>query len=130
MKAAVGQVRQQYAFSQRRACRLLTMSVSSYRYQTKRSDEGLRSVPGGTGAGEAAVRLSALACFAATQGRDGESQARASGVSGGGIEYSAQEAQTLRAHRTAATEPAPQGIRNGHWTSCMTRCKAGERSGC
>src|SRR5580693_916375 len=42
LKAAVGQVRQEYAFSQRRACRLLTMSVSSYRYQTRRSDEGLR----------------------------------------------------------------------------------------
>src|SRR5579864_9221521 len=42
MKAAVGQVRQEYAFSQRRACRLLTMPVSSYRYQAKRSDEGLR----------------------------------------------------------------------------------------
>jgi putative transposase len=42
MKAAVGQVRQEYAFSQRRACRLLTMSVSSYRYQAKRSDEVLR----------------------------------------------------------------------------------------
>ena len=42
LKAAVGQVRQEYAFSQRRACHLLTMSVSSYRYQTKRSDEGLR----------------------------------------------------------------------------------------
>jgi putative transposase len=42
LKAAVGQVRQEYAFSQRRACRLLTMSVSSYRYQSKRSDEGLR----------------------------------------------------------------------------------------
>jgi len=38
----VGQVRQEYAFSQRRACGLLTMAVSSYRYQTKRSDEGLR----------------------------------------------------------------------------------------
>jgi putative transposase len=42
MKAAVGQVREEYAFSQRRACRLLTMPVSSYRYQSKRSDEGLR----------------------------------------------------------------------------------------
>src|SRR5580704_5163150 len=42
MKAAVGQVREEYAFSQRRACRLLTMSVSSYRYQSRRSDEGLR----------------------------------------------------------------------------------------
>jgi putative transposase len=42
LKAAVGQVREQYAFSQRRACHLLTMSVSSYRYQSRRSDEGLR----------------------------------------------------------------------------------------
>jgi len=38
----VGQVRQEYAFSQRRACRLLTMSVSSCRYESRRSDEGLR----------------------------------------------------------------------------------------
>src|SRR5579863_1647943 len=42
MKAAVGQVREEYAFSQRRACGLLTMSVSSYRYQSRRSDEELR----------------------------------------------------------------------------------------
>jgi len=42
LKAAVGQVRQEYAFSQRRACRLMTVSVSSYRYQSRRSDEVLR----------------------------------------------------------------------------------------
>ena len=42
MKAAVGQVREEYAFSQRRACGLMTMAVSSYRYQSRRSDEGLR----------------------------------------------------------------------------------------
>ena len=42
MKAAVGQVREQYAFSQRRACGVMTVSVSSYRYQSKRSDEALR----------------------------------------------------------------------------------------
>lgn len=42
LKAAVGQVRQEYAFSQRRACRLMTVAVSSYRYESRRSDEGLR----------------------------------------------------------------------------------------
>jgi putative transposase len=42
LKAAVGQVCQEYAFSQRRACRLLTVAVSSYRYQSRCSDEGLR----------------------------------------------------------------------------------------
>jgi hypothetical protein len=34
MKAAVRQVREEYAFSQRRACGLMTVAVSSYRYQT------------------------------------------------------------------------------------------------
>ena len=42
LKAAVGQVREQYAFSQRRACRVLTVAVSSYRYESRRSDEWLR----------------------------------------------------------------------------------------
>src|SRR3989304_2374596 len=43
LKAAVGQVRQEYAFSERRACGLMEMAVSSYRYRTRRSDEGLRA---------------------------------------------------------------------------------------
>ena len=43
MKAAVEQVRGEYAFSQRRACGLMTMAVSSYRYQRRRSDEPLRT---------------------------------------------------------------------------------------
>jgi putative transposase len=42
MKAAVEHVQQQYAFSQRRACRLLMVAVSSCRYQARRSDENLR----------------------------------------------------------------------------------------
>lgn len=43
MKAAVGQIREEYAFSQRRACGLLTVAVSNYRYQSQRSDEPLRT---------------------------------------------------------------------------------------
>jgi len=42
LKAAVGQVRQEYAFSERRACLLMTLAVSSYRYRARRCDEGLR----------------------------------------------------------------------------------------
>jgi len=36
-------VQQEYAFSQRRACGLMALAVSSYRYQTRRSDEPLRT---------------------------------------------------------------------------------------
>ena len=36
-------MREEFAFSQRRACHLLTVAVSSYRYQTSRSDEPLRT---------------------------------------------------------------------------------------
>ena len=43
MKAAVEQVREEYAFSQRRACGLLLLAVSSCRYQSRRSDEPLRT---------------------------------------------------------------------------------------
>src|SRR5271169_3488749 len=43
LKAAVEQVRGEYAFSQRRACGVVTMAVSSYRYQSRRSDEPLRT---------------------------------------------------------------------------------------
>ncbi len=36
-------MRREYAFSQRRACGLMTMAVSSYRYQSRRCDEPLRT---------------------------------------------------------------------------------------
>ena len=36
-------MKQEYAFSERRACGLLTVAVSTYRYQTRRSDEPLRT---------------------------------------------------------------------------------------
>ena len=36
-------MRGEYAFSQRRACGLMTMAVSSYRYQSRRCDEPLRT---------------------------------------------------------------------------------------
>jgi putative transposase len=42
MKASVEQVQQQFAFSQRRACLLSMVPVSSYRYQPLQSDELLR----------------------------------------------------------------------------------------
>ena len=43
LKAAIGQMKQEYAFSERRACGLVMLAVSSYRYETRRSDEPLRS---------------------------------------------------------------------------------------
>lgn len=43
MKAAVEQMETQYAFSQRRACGLMSLAVSSYRYQARRSDGPLRA---------------------------------------------------------------------------------------
>ena len=43
LKAAIAQVREEYAFGQQRACGLMTVAVSSYRYQNRPSDEPLRS---------------------------------------------------------------------------------------
>jgi putative transposase len=43
MKAAIGQMCDEYAFSQRRACGLMLLAISTYRYQSRRSDEPLRT---------------------------------------------------------------------------------------
>ena len=61
-KAAVEQIRQEYAFSRRRACGLLAMAVPSCRYVARVSDEALRSKADRVGAGEAA--LSAIELWA------------------------------------------------------------------
>jgi putative transposase len=42
MKASVEHVREKFAFTERRACHLLLVPVSSYRYTPRRNDEGLR----------------------------------------------------------------------------------------
>ena len=43
LKATVGQVLEKYAFSERRACRLMTLAVTTYRYRSQGSDEPLRT---------------------------------------------------------------------------------------
>jgi transposase InsO family protein len=42
MKASVEHVREKYAFTERRACRLLLVPASSFRYQPQRRDDDLR----------------------------------------------------------------------------------------
>ena len=42
MKASVEQLRSTYAFSERRACQLVGMAVSTFRYRLQRNDAGLR----------------------------------------------------------------------------------------
>jgi hypothetical protein len=43
LKAAIGQMREDYAFSERRACRVMMLAVTTYRYRSLRSDEPLRT---------------------------------------------------------------------------------------
>jgi putative transposase len=43
LKAAIGQMKQEYAFSERRACGLVMVAVSTYRYETRQADEALRA---------------------------------------------------------------------------------------
>ena len=58
-------LREQYAVSERRVCGLLLLAVSSYRYQAEARMKTLRCRAGAVGAGEAALRLSAIACAVA-----------------------------------------------------------------
>jgi hypothetical protein len=43
LKAAIEQMTQEYAFSERRACGLVMVAVSTYRYEASRCDEPLRT---------------------------------------------------------------------------------------
>lgn len=43
LKATVEQVREKYAFSERRACRVMKLAVTTYRYRSQRNDEPLRT---------------------------------------------------------------------------------------
>ena len=43
MKAAIGQMRGEYAFSERRACAVMLVAAGTYRYRSRRSDEPLRT---------------------------------------------------------------------------------------
>ena len=43
LKATVEQMREKYAFSERRACRVMGMAVTTYRYRSQRTDEPLRT---------------------------------------------------------------------------------------
>ncbi len=42
MKASVEHIREKFAFTEGRACRLLLVPVSSYRYKPRHNDNGLR----------------------------------------------------------------------------------------
>ncbi|MGC2329729.1 MAG: IS3 family transposase [Candidatus Sulfotelmatobacter sp.] len=43
LKATVEPMREKYAFSERRACRLMMLAVTTYRYRRQRTDEALRT---------------------------------------------------------------------------------------
>src|SRR5213080_3431788 len=94
-------LRTKYAASQRRVCGLMGIAVASYRYRTRRSDEPLRAQLVEL-AREAALRVSAAACFARSLGRAGESQAGASRVSRGRVDAAPEEAETLCTRGQAA----------------------------
>ena len=66
MKASVEHIRQKFAFTERRACRLLLLPVSSYRYRPRRNDDGLRERLVALAREKAALRLSAAARAAGT----------------------------------------------------------------
>jgi len=66
LKAAIEQMKQEYAFSERRACWLMMLAVTTYRYRSQRSDEPLRTRLVELER-EATLRISAIACAAAKE---------------------------------------------------------------
>lgn len=68
LKATVEQVREKYAFSQRRACGVMRMSVATYRYRSLRTDEPLRTrLVGWRGPSRASGIGGCMFCWAARE---------------------------------------------------------------
>ena len=129
MKAAIGQMRSEYAFSERRACALMLVAAGTYRYQSRRSDEPLRT------------RLVELAREKPRFGyrrlhvllaRAGER------VNHKRVHRVYREAGLMirrkkRKHCVRAGKPLVERTavtRSGRWTSCTMRWSAGARFGC
>ena len=129
-KAAIEQVREEFAFSQRRACHLMTVAVSSYRYQTSRSDEPLRTKLVELAREKPRFGYRRLQVLLRRTGEEVNHKRLHRVYRDGGVEHSAEETETLRAGRTAAARLRLRRTRNGRWTSCTMRWTAVGRSGC
>ncbi len=96
LKAAAEQMKQEHAFSERRACRLMMLTATTYRYRNQRTDEALRT------------RLVELARekprAAAAKWRTREPRAIASDLWRGWTDDTAEEAQALRVRRATAAD--------------------------
>ena len=113
----------------------MTVAVSSFRHESRRSDEPLRNAVGGAGAREAALRISAIACAAATKRRTSEPQETPSYLSRSGADDSAEEAQALCASRVTAAglDRGQPGVGTGFCARCSrvrTSDPGVKRGGC
>ena len=93
MKAAVEHMEEDFAFSERRACRLIGLPASTFRYESKNGDDSLRTRLVELAQERPRVRISAAARTVETRRGRGESQACLAGLPGGGAGGEAEEAQ-------------------------------------
>ncbi len=109
---------------------LMTMAVSSYRYQSQRTDEPLRTRLVELAREKPRFGYRRLHVLLRRCGEHSEPQAGASGVSGGRADDSAEEAETLRARGTSRCWRGRRRTRSGRWILCTMRWSADGRSGC
>jgi HTH-like domain len=128
VKATVEQVREKYAFSQRRACRVMKMAAATYRYRSRHTDEPLRTK---------------LVELAREKPRFGYRRLHVLlGRAGEHVDHKRvhrvyREAGLMirrkkRKHcvRENRCWRGRQRTRSGRWILCTMRWRAGERSGC
>ncbi len=102
LKAAIEQMKQEYAFSERRACHLVMLATSTYRYQSRRSDEPLRTRLVELARAKPRFGYRRLHVLLGRSGERVNHKKTASHLSRGRTHDSTKEAQALRAHGAAA----------------------------
>ena len=112
--------------SERRACGLMTVAVSSYRYQTRRWDEPLRTrlvelARERPRFGNRRLHVLLRRCGEPVNHKRVHRVYREAGLS---------LRRKKRKHCVRAGQPWRRRTRSGRWILCTTRWIAGERSGC
>jgi hypothetical protein len=97
MSERVKSVATAWARRERRVCGLMSIAVSSFRYQARTLGTAVARTVSGVGHGEAAVRLPQIAGAYAARWRTSEPQAAAPCVPGSGPVPATEETQALHA---------------------------------
>jgi putative transposase len=114
-------VQQEYAFSERRACRLMTMAVTTYRYRSLRTDEPLRTKLVELAREKPRFGYRRLQVLLQRSGEHVNHKRLHRVYREAGLAIRGKKRESIACGRESRSWCELRPIRSGRWTLCMTR---------